>query len=70
MFEVVLHRIQSFLHAEVWSGPPPANGVMNVEECTEFYRLWSAIQFVYCVPPFSQAELTVECVPCMVLSCF
>jgi cytoplasmic FMR1 interacting protein len=60
MFEVVLRRIQSYLHAEVWTGGPPANGVMNVEECTEFYRLWSAIQFVYCVPPFSQTETSVE----------
>ncbi|WAQ99149.1 CYFIP-like protein [Mya arenaria] len=59
MFEVILKRIQSFLDDPVWHGPPPANGVMNVDECTEFHRLWSAIQFVYCVP-VGENEYTVE----------
>ncbi|XP_041477036.1 cytoplasmic FMR1-interacting protein 1 homolog isoform X1 [Lytechinus variegatus] len=50
MFEVVLSRIRSFLDDPVWSGEEPINGVMNIDECTEFHRLWSAIQFVYCLP--------------------
>lgn len=59
MFEIILKRIQSFLDDPVWHGPPPANGVMNVDECTEFHRLWSAIQFVFCVP-VGEHEYTVE----------
>ena len=40
IFEVVLSRLRSFLDDPIWVGPPPANGVMNVDECTEFHRLW------------------------------
>ncbi|KAJ8027992.1 Cytoplasmic FMR1-interacting protein 2 [Holothuria leucospilota] len=50
MFEVVLQRIKSFLDDPIWKGPEPANGVINIDECSEFHRLWSAIQFVYCLP--------------------
>ena len=35
------------------------NGVMSIDECREFHRLWSAIQFNYC-QPLRQTELTVE----------
>ncbi|KAJ8936438.1 hypothetical protein NQ318_015584 [Aromia moschata] len=59
IFEVVLNRLRSFLDDPVWVGPPPTNGVMNVDECTEFHRLWSALQFVYCIP-VSENEYTVE----------
>ncbi|XP_071951857.1 cytoplasmic FMR1-interacting protein 2-like isoform X1 [Antedon mediterranea] len=59
LFEVVLTRIKSFLDDPIWHGPPPANGVMNVDECNEFHRLWSAIQFVYCLP-LTKGELTTE----------
>lgn len=59
IFEVVLSRLRSFLDDPIWVGPPPANGVMNVDECTEFHRLWSALQFVYCIP-VGDTEFTVE----------
>lgn len=59
VFEVILTRIKSYLDDPLWVGPPPANGVMNVEECTEFHRLWSALQFVYCIP-VGENEFTVE----------
>ncbi|XP_070552583.1 cytoplasmic FMR1-interacting protein 2-like isoform X2 [Ptychodera flava] len=59
MFEIVLTRIKSFLDDPVWHGEPPANGVMNIDECTEFHRLWSAIQFVICLP-LKTHEFTVE----------
>lgn len=61
IFEVVLNRLRSFLDDPVWIGPPPTNGVMNIDECTEFHRLWSALQFVYCIP-VSENNYTVECV--------
>ena len=59
IFEVVLKRIKTFLTHEMWKELPPANGVMNIDECREFHRLWSAIQFNYC-QPLRQHELTVE----------
>lgn len=59
IFEVVLSRLRGFLDDPVWVGPPPANGVMNIDECTEFHRLWSALQFVYCIP-VGDTEFTVE----------
>ena len=59
MFEIVLTRIKSYLDDPIWQGNSPTNGVMNIDECTEFHRLWSAIQFVYCVP-VGENEFTVE----------
>ncbi|XP_067662939.1 cytoplasmic FMR1-interacting protein-like [Haliotis asinina] len=59
MFEVVLNRIKSFLNEPLWHGMPPVNGVMNVDKCTEFHRLWSAVQFVFCMP-VGENEFTVE----------
>jgi len=32
-----------------WIGSPPPNGVLEVEATTEFYRLWSALLFLYCM---------------------
>ena len=46
IFEIILTRIKGFLDDAVWHGKPPANGVINIDECTEFHRLWSALQFV------------------------
>ncbi|KAF0311827.1 Cytoplasmic FMR1-interacting protein [Amphibalanus amphitrite] len=39
VFEVILSRVRGFLDDPIWVGPPPKNGVMNIEECTEFHRL-------------------------------
>lgn len=59
IFEVILGRVKGYLDDPVWAGPPPANGVMNIDECSEFHRLWSALQFVYCIP-VGGTEYTVE----------
>ncbi|KAM3934209.1 cytoplasmic FMR1-interacting protein 1 isoform 3-T3 [Leptodactylus fuscus] len=59
MFEVILTRVRSFLDDPIWRGPLPSNGVMHVDECVEFHRLWSAMQFVYCIPVGTH-EFTVE----------
>ncbi|GIX94913.1 cytoplasmic FMR1-interacting protein [Caerostris darwini] len=58
-FEVILTRIKTYIDDPVWSGTPPMNGCMNIDECTEFHRLWSALQFVYCIP-VGENEFTVE----------
>lgn len=59
MFEVILARVRGFLDDSIWRGPLPSNGVMHVDECVEFHRLWSAMQFVYCIPVGAH-EFTVE----------
>jgi cytoplasmic FMR1 interacting protein len=59
MFEVVLSRIKACLVGPLWHGNEPTNGVMNIDDTSEFHRLWSAIQFVYCLP-VSQTEFTIE----------
>uniref|UniRef100_A0A6Q2XGR1 Cytoplasmic FMR1-interacting protein n=1 Tax=Esox lucius TaxID=8010 RepID=A0A6Q2XGR1_ESOLU len=59
MFEVILTRVRGFLDDPIWRGPLPSNGVMHVDECVEFHRLWSAMQFVYCIPVGAH-EFTVE----------
>ncbi|XP_037117473.1 cytoplasmic FMR1-interacting protein 2 isoform X1 [Syngnathus acus] len=61
MFEVILTRIRSFLQDGVWRGPPPTNGVMHVDECMEFHRLWSAMQFVYCIPVGAHEYTAEQC---------
>ena len=60
IFEVILNRIKSYLEDPIWHGSPPTNGVMNVQECTEFHRLWSALQFIMCCPAVSSTNYTVE----------
>merc|ERR1712029_576766 len=37
----------------------PTNGVINIDECTEFHGLWSALQFVYCIP-VGENEFNIE----------
>ena len=59
LVEVMLKRIQSFLHDEVWQTSVPLNGVMTVEECKDFHSLWSAILFIIC-QPIGQNEYSVE----------
>lgn len=59
IFEVVLNRVKEFLDDPVWQGRPPLNGVVNIDECTEFHRLWSALQFVYCIP-VGENEFNIE----------
>lgn len=59
MFESILKRIQSFFDNQTWHGPPPSNSAISVEDCVEFHRVWSAIQYVFCLP-VKDSEFTVE----------
>lgn len=59
IFEVILQKMKTYLDDPVWCGPAPANGVIHIDECSEFHRLWSALQFVYCIP-VAGTEYTVE----------
>uniref|UniRef100_A0A5S6QGB0 Cytoplasmic FMR1-interacting protein n=1 Tax=Trichuris muris TaxID=70415 RepID=A0A5S6QGB0_TRIMR len=51
IFEVLLTRMKNYLVDPIWFGStPPSNSVMYIDECVEFHRLWSALQFVFCIP--------------------
>uniref|UniRef100_A0A915DJJ2 Cytoplasmic FMR1-interacting protein n=1 Tax=Ditylenchus dipsaci TaxID=166011 RepID=A0A915DJJ2_9BILA len=50
IFEMVLTRLRDCLLSDtIWRGDAPLNGVMWVDECVEFHRLWSGFQFVLCL---------------------
>lgn len=67
IFDTILQRIRSFMleneeQTGIWIGSnhaPPPNGVIYVDECIEFHRIWSALQFIYCVP-VGDGEFTIE----------
>ncbi|CAL1540993.1 unnamed protein product [Lymnaea stagnalis] len=59
IFEFILQKIRTFMGNKLWHGSTPANGVMNLDTCDEFHRLWSAVQFVYCIP-VGDHEFTIE----------
>uniref|UniRef100_A0A0N4UEL4 Cytoplasmic FMR1-interacting protein n=1 Tax=Dracunculus medinensis TaxID=318479 RepID=A0A0N4UEL4_DRAME len=51
IFEMILSKLKEILNADtVWSGGFPTNGVMWLDECVEFHRAWSALQFFFCQP--------------------
>lgn len=52
-------RIKGFLEDAVWHGKAPTNGAINIDECTEFPRLWSTLHVVYCIP-VGENEFTAE----------
>lgn len=41
-----------------WRGSVPSNNVIEIDYSVEFYRIWSAIQFAICTPPFNPSEYT------------
>lgn len=65
IFDAVLNKIKGFLLdnrdlATTWIGPPDNPPVViYVDECLEFHRIWSALQFIYCIP-VGQGEFTAE----------
>jgi len=47
LFKAALARIGDIVSkVDVWMGTQPENGLLSVDNTTEFYRLWSALQFV------------------------
>ena len=62
IFETILSKIRDFLERDrsLWMGDEkPRNNIMHIDECYEFYRIWSALQFVYCIP-VGEGEFTIE----------
>ncbi|VDO21340.1 unnamed protein product [Haemonchus placei] len=61
IFEMFLRRIrQMLLDDSVFTGGYPTNGVIWVDECVEFHRVWSALQFFICQPRGNEDERLVE----------
>lgn len=62
IFEFMLSKIKACLDSDsIWSSQEdPANGVMHVDENVEFHRLWSGMQFVYCLPRVGTGYLVEE----------
>ncbi|VDN03135.1 unnamed protein product [Thelazia callipaeda] len=57
IFEMFILKLKEILSMDtIWTGDFPTNGVMWLEECVEFHRLWSALQFFFCQPPLSGQE--------------
>lgn len=60
-FEHFLNRIKMMLAAdEIWTGGYPTNGVFWIDECAEWYRVYSALQFFLCQPSRSDNEAYAE----------
>ncbi|KAJ2941818.1 hypothetical protein O0L34_g10626 [Tuta absoluta] len=61
LFAVVLRRLRACLVAPHWPAPPapPHHAPAHSDDTTEFHRLWSALQFLYCIP-VGDTQFTVE----------
>ncbi|XP_026330610.1 cytoplasmic FMR1-interacting protein-like, partial [Hyposmocoma kahamanoa] len=61
LFAVVLRRLRSCLAAPAWPAPPapPHHAPLHADDTNEFHRLWSALQFLYCIPT-TETQFTVE----------
>ncbi|CAL2041016.1 unnamed protein product [Caenorhabditis brenneri] len=60
-FEHFLNRIKMMLAADdIWTGGYPTNGVFWIDECVEWYRVYSALQFFLCQPSRSDNEAYAE----------
>ncbi|KPJ05339.1 Cytoplasmic FMR1-interacting protein [Papilio xuthus] len=61
LFSVVLRRLRACLTAPQWPSPPaaPQHAPLHTDDTSEFHRLWSALQFLYCIP-VGDTQFTVE----------
>nr|CAD2184269.1 unnamed protein product [Meloidogyne enterolobii] len=58
IFGMILNRLRDTLLADpIWIGPKPSNGVMWIDECVEFHRIWSSFQFILCLAYFNQTNI-------------
>ncbi|KJH49205.1 cytoplasmic Fragile-X interacting family protein [Dictyocaulus viviparus] len=61
IFDMFLRKTRQFLNEDsIWTGGYPTNGVMWIDECVEFHRVWSALQFFICQPRISDVEKFAE----------
>ncbi|CAD5111304.1 DgyrCDS622 [Dimorphilus gyrociliatus] len=64
IFPKILDKLKKKLCQEndkdLWFGDEPENGIMHITNCSEFYRVWSVLQFVFSIPTMSAHAETVE----------
>ncbi|RVE40727.1 hypothetical protein evm_014624 [Chilo suppressalis] len=59
LFGVVLRRLRAALQPPHWPAPAPAHAPPQPDDTNEFHRLWSALQFLYCIP-VGDTQFTVD----------
>ncbi|CAF3028948.1 unnamed protein product [Rotaria sp. Silwood2] len=66
-FEVMLDRIRSFLLDDpIWTNNPSSaissniSPLSNIDDTYDFHRIWSALQFIYCLPTRHENDMNVE----------
>ncbi|CAG9120097.1 unnamed protein product [Plutella xylostella] len=59
LFSVVLRRLRACLAAPQWPAPAPKHHAATDLDQNDFHRLWSALQFLYCIP-VGETQFTVE----------
>ncbi|KAG6463828.1 hypothetical protein O3G_MSEX014088, partial [Manduca sexta] len=61
LFAVVLRRLRGVLCAAAWPAPSATHhhAPLHTDDTNEFHRLWSALQFLYCIP-VGETQFTVE----------
>ncbi|KAK7103491.1 cytoplasmic FMR1-interacting protein 1 homolog [Littorina saxatilis] len=59
IFKQLMKRLKDILTDPLWHGQPATTGTFNVDECSEFHRMWSAINFFICLP-VGEHEYTIE----------
>ncbi|CAF4895272.1 unnamed protein product, partial [Rotaria sp. Silwood1] len=66
-FEVMLDRIRSFLLDDpIWTNNPSSaissniSPLSNIDDTHDFHRIWSALQFIYCLPTRHENDMNVE----------
>jgi len=63
LFKFAMQRVSQVVENafSTWENSAPVNGVLAIDHTTEFYRLWSTMQFVSCINdgtnPFSSLSL-------------
>ncbi|EFO93077.1 CRE-GEX-2 protein [Caenorhabditis remanei] len=56
----ILFNFIDFLISQIWTGGYPSNGVFWIDECVEWYRVYSALQFFLCQPTRDDNDVNAE----------
>lgn len=66
-FEVMLDRIRTFLLEDpIWTSLSSSavsqhlSPLANIDDTHDFHRIWSALQFAYCLPTRNENDMNVE----------
>jgi len=61
VFNCWLQRLRQVLgNDSIWETLTTHSGAWNVETNVEFHRIWSTMQFVFCLPAGQHNPLTLE----------